>query len=186
MAHSPDFAVGRASWLCSVTFYFAFKGLKEIVFPRSAFLKLLPLFQEADWSIPFQARLITMMKLRHSEFPLPPSPKLVISLFVLFCKNFAILLVYLFWGWPWICCVAEAGLELLILLPGPPKCWNYRHFHHIWGFLFLWGFFLRLASSSFIILRQPLKYWGCRNVFMLSSQLKNYSVRPCSPVLSLL
>lgn len=63
---------------------------------RSAFLKLLPLFQEADWSISLQAHFITMMKLRHSEFPLPPSPKPVHSVFVVFCKNFAILLVYLF------------------------------------------------------------------------------------------
>jgi hypothetical protein len=24
-------------------------------------------------------------------------------------------------------CVAKAGLELKILLPQPPKCWDYRH-----------------------------------------------------------
>jgi hypothetical protein len=25
------------------------------------------------------------------------------------------------------CYVAQSGLELTILLPQPPKCWNYRH-----------------------------------------------------------
>jgi hypothetical protein len=24
-------------------------------------------------------------------------------------------------------CVAQAGLELVLLLPQPPKCWHYRH-----------------------------------------------------------
>lgn len=29
-------------------------------------------------------------------------------------------------GWLWIYCVAEDELETLILLPPPPKCWDYR------------------------------------------------------------
>ena len=29
-------------------------------------------------------------------------------------------------GWPWICSAPADNLELLILLPPPPECWDYR------------------------------------------------------------
>jgi hypothetical protein len=30
-------------------------------------------------------------------------------------------------AWPGTCYVAQTDLELKILLPEPPKCWDYRH-----------------------------------------------------------
>jgi hypothetical protein len=30
-------------------------------------------------------------------------------------------------GWTWTCYIASAGLKLLVLLPQPPECWDYRH-----------------------------------------------------------
>lgn len=29
--------------------------------------------------------------------------------------------------WPHICSIVKGGLELLILMVQPPKCWAYRH-----------------------------------------------------------
>lgn len=37
------------------------------------------------------------------------------------------------WEWLKTCCVAEDGVELLILLPPSLKCWDYRHvLHYTW------------------------------------------------------
>jgi hypothetical protein len=38
------------------------------------------------------------------------------------------------------CSVAQATLKFLILLPQPPKCWNYKHCHHIQVWFFVCWF----------------------------------------------
>jgi hypothetical protein len=35
-------------------------------------------------------------------------------------------------GWPGTYYIVQAGFEIAILLPLPPKCWDYKYAPHIW------------------------------------------------------
>jgi hypothetical protein len=73
------------------------------------------------------------------------------------CFLFCLLVVWFWFGFieTTSCYVAQAGLQFVILLPLPPKCWDYRYAHHTWLYSRWVSLLLRGMWRSLISIRGP-------------------------------